>query len=344
MELSFDADISSMNTFGMKVKAACVADYYSIEELDSISRRVDLPLPLKSIGGGSNLLFTGDFPGTLLHSKIRFISPYANKGGVTARVGAGVPWDEFCEWCSKRDLWGPENLSSIPGDTGAAAVQNIGAYGVEIADIVSTVECYDLQAHKMVAFSKKDCAYGYRDSFFKNAGAGRYVVTAVSFCLRSEYSPVIDYGNVKDRIIAKCGSFSVYGNALTPDLVRHAIMGIRREKLPDVKEYGSAGSFFRNPYLTKEKYAAIEAMGWKDIPHFFTDDGLVKIPAAWLIDRCGLKGKSVGGAAVWEKQPLVIVNRAGNATPGDVLALEKEIVDSVEAKFGISLKPEVEHI
>ncbi len=345
MSLTFNADISTMNTFGMKARAACLAEYYSVDELDAISRRDDLPQPLKSIGGGSNILLTGDFPGTILHSKIRFIETYGDDEIVSARVGAGVPWDEFCEWSAKRDLWGPENLSMIPGDTGAAAVQNIGAYGTEIADITATVECYDLMSHKMMAFKKEDCRYAYRDSFFKSDEGRRYVVTAVTFILKRGYSPVLEYGDIKDRIIKTCGAFVVYGNSLTPGLVRRCIMDTRREKLPDTKERGNAGSFFRNPYVTKEKLDSLQRENPSaGIPHYDLPDGSVKIPAAWLIDRCGWKGKHEGGAAVWEMQPLVLVNASGCATAEDVLALEEKIKASVRERFGIELIPEVEHL
>lgn len=344
MDIIYNADLSTMNTFRMKVKAACLVHYYSIEELEEISRMEELPKPFFHIGGGSNLLLTGDFGGTVLHSKIRFIQQFPAKYGVAVRVGAGVPWDEFCDWCAKRDLWGPENLSLIPGETGAAAVQNIGAYGREIGDIISRVECYDMVEHTMVAFNHDDCAYGYRESFFKNEGKGRYVVTAVVMDLRNEYSPVIDYGNLKDRLVEKHGHFVVYENGLTPDMVRSSIIEIRNEKLPAVEQTGSAGSFFRNPYVPVGKYEEIVAMGYEKVPHFDNPDGSVKIPAAWLIDQCGWKGHVEGNAGVWGKQPLVLVNVSGEAVPQEIMDLEGRIIASVQEKFGITLVPEVEHV
>lgn len=344
MDIIYNADLSTMNTFRMKVKAACLVHYYSIEELEEISRMEDLPRPFFHIGGGSNLLFTGDFKGTVLHSRIRFIQQFPSMEGMEVRVGAGVPWDEFCDWCAKRDLWGPENLSLIPGETGAAAVQNIGAYGREIGDIVSNVECYDMVGHRKVAFTHDECAYAYRESFFKNEGKGRYVVTAVTMILRSEYSPVIDYGNLKDRLVAKYGQFVVNENALTPEKVRHGIIETRNDKLPAVEQTGSAGSFFRNPYVPVEKYEEIVAMGYEKVPHFENPDGSIKIPAAWLIDQCGWKGHVEGNAGVWGKQPLVLVNATGNAEPQEIKELEDRIVASVQEKFGITLVPEVEHV
>lgn len=344
MEIDFNTDLANLNTFRMQVKAACTAKYYSVEELEELSSREDLPRPFLHIGGGSNLLFTKDFPGTVLRSRICFIQSFDSDKGATVRVGAGVPWDDFCEWCANRDLWGPENLSMIPGETGAAAVQNIGAYGREIADIISTVECYDLQDRKMVAFRKDQCGYGYRTSFFKTGGKGRYIVTAVSFDLKKDYSPVLDYGNVKELIISKCGRFVVFENGLTPSLVRKAIRKIREEKLPDVKQIGSAGSYFCNPYVSQKCYENIVSMGYDKVPHFVMEDGSVKIPAAWLIDKCGWKGRVESNAGVWEKQPLVLVNVTGKATPQDVLNLAAMVADSVKEKFGIALSPEVEII
>ena len=344
MDIIYNTDLSTMNTFRMKVKAACLAQYYSVEELDEISRMEELPKPFFHIGGGSNLLFLGDFPGTVLHSRIRFIQQFPSEDGMAVRVGAGVPWDDFCDWCAKRDLWGPENLSMIPGETGAAAVQNIGAYGREVGDIISTVECYDMVAHRMVAFRHDECAYGYRESFFKNEGKARYVVTAVTMNLKNDYSPVIDYGNLKDRLTQKYGQFVVNEKRLTPDMVRRGIMEVRAEKLPAVEETGSAGSFFRNPYVPKEKYEEIVAMGYASVPHFDNSDGSVKIPAAWLIDQCGWKGHTEGNAGVWGKQPLVIVNATGDASPEEIKGLEDKIVASVREKFGIELIPEVEHV
>lgn len=344
MDIIRNADLGTMNTFRMKVKAACLVEYYSVEELDGISRMEDLPRPFLHIGGGSNLLFLKDFPGTILHSKIRFIEKYPSGEGMSVRVGAGVPWDDFCKWCASHGLWGPENLSMVPGETGAAAVQNIGAYGREIGDIISSVECYDMQEHRMISFRKEECAYGYRDSFFKNEGKGRYAVTAVIMDLKTVYSPVLSYGNLRERITDMHGSFVVNEERLTPEIVRDCIMSTRAEKLPEVGEVGSAGSFFRNPYVTREKYEEIAAMGYASVPHFDNPDGSVKIPAAWLIDKCGWKGRTVGNAGVWHNQPLVIVNATGNATPQEIKELEDMIKESVMDRFGIRLDPEVEHI
>jgi len=333
--------MTPFNTFGMKVSAAKMVDYYSPEELHQIYDMEDLPKPFLHIGGGSNILFTNDYSGTILHSRIRFINA-DGEDEVSVRVGAGVPWDEFCDWCARRALWGPENLSGIPGEVGAAAVQNIGAYGREVCEIISTVECYDSQTRKMVAFKPSECGYGYRTSIFKGKEKGRYVVTAVSFALTTQYDPKLDYGNVKEAVVAACGHYAVYEKALTPSKVRKVILSIRDKKLPSPKEYGSAGSFYRNPFVTKEKYEKIAAE-YPDVPHFEMPDGKVKIPAAWMIDQCGWKNYREGNVGVWS-QPLVIINATGKATPLEIMDLEDKITASVQKKFGVTLEPEVEHI
>jgi len=339
MRVSWDKDIREMNTFGMRVWARCVAEYDSVEELARIIAKVGVadvfPRPFLSIGGGSNLLFTKDFHGTLLHSCIR----HCDEVGSLVKVGAGVRWDDFCGWCAERGLWGPENLSMIPGDVGAAAVQNIGAYGREVGELVESVECFDTETLSVVSLPRERCLYGYRESVFKNRKKGRLIVTSVSFRLSKSPLPVLDYGDVGKEVEE---ALSKGGGSLTPAVVRDVIMDIRRRKLPDPSEVGSAGSFFRNPFVPKALYQKIAASN-PDVPHFDMPDGSVKIPAAWLIDQCGWKNHREGNVGVWS-QPLVIVNASGHATPCEVVALEKKIMASVEERFGITLVPEVEHI
>ncbi|SKC50068.1 UDP-N-acetylmuramate dehydrogenase [Bacteroidales bacterium WCE2008] len=352
MNLKYNTDLSGMNTFRMKVKAACLLEYDSAEELSGLLSDArfssELPLPLYHIGGGSNLLFTGDFPGTILHSRIRFIEPVEDGNDVHVRVGSGVIWDEFCDWAASKGYWGAENLSLIPGEAGAAAVQNIGAYGKEVGDIIESVECLDIHDNRMVTVSAADCGYGYRESRFKNDLKGRYIVTAVNVRLTKKYSPELDYGHVREALVQRYGSEVVEQQKLTPAQVREVIIDIRRNKLPAPEETGSAGSFFRNPFVLPEQYAKVAKVAEKDnlgpVPHFPGDDGLIKIPAAWLIEKCGWKGYVEGNAGVYKNQPLVIINATGKATPEEILALESRIVASVQEKFGIMLRPEVEHI
>ena len=301
---------------------------------------------LKHIGGGSNLLFTGDFPGTVLHSAIRHIDVISDSDDeVLVRVGAGVEFDKLCEWAAGRSLWGPENLSHIPGEAGAAAVQNIGAYGVEAKDIIREVRAFDLVSRKFLTFSVEECNYGYRDSFFKSPeGKDRYIITGIVFAFRRNGSPILEYGNLRETLLSRC-------HCPTPSDVREAIISIRRTKLPEVSEVGSAGSFFKNPVVSREVFDNVVRVSGRDeasVPHYPVPvpggEPWVKIPAAWLIDQCGWKGAVRGGAGVWPSQPLVIINASGEASPEEILALEECIRMSVSDRFGIVLSPEVEHI
>ena len=368
-----------MNTFGMKVKARCFMEYDSVADLVDIEFE-ELARPVLHIGGGSNLLFTDDFKGTVLHSKINFIeiledgncdSPerhcersVAISTPVLVSVGAGVVFDDFCEWAAKEGLWGVENLSYIPGEVGAAAVQNIGAYGVEVKDVIHTVYCYDTVEEEFVSIPVEDCEYGYRDSVFKDPEIkGRYIVTHVVFALSRESKPMLDYGHLRDAVMAAVTRHCEEGSserhceegqspdvAISPALIRKVIIGIRKEKLPEPSLMGSAGSFFKNPVISAEHFSRIEASAKAEhgadykVPHYDLPDGTVKVPAAWMIEQCGWKGRRSGGAAVYDKQPLVIVNYTGEAYPEEIIGLERRIIDSVKAKFNIELHPEVEHV
>jgi len=340
VRIQLNYDLLAQNTFRMKVSCACYVEYETVKELEGLNFD-RLPQPLLHIGAGSNLLFTGDFPGTVLHSNIEFIK-YIDMGfeDVPVMVGAGVVWDHFVEEACRHGLWGAENLSLIPGEVGAAAVQNIGAYGVEVKDIISGVVAFDLQERKKVKFSREECRYGYRDSLFKQPEfKGRYVITSVLFRLTRKHSPRLEYKGVQEAL-APVMADSI--GHLTPQAVRDAIVRIRRQKLPDPEEIGSAGSFFKNPVVSREEFARISPDG--SAPHYDLPDGSVKVPAAWMIDQCGFKGATEGGAAVYEKQPLVIVNASGAASPQEVLALEQRIINGVQERFGVTLHPEVEHI
>ena len=384
-------DLTKMNTFGMKVKARCFVEYDSVADLVDIEFE-ELARPVLHIGGGSNLLFTDDFKGTVLHSKIDFIeilddsdchssacAPATSSmidrakrvekssSPVLVSVGAGVVFDDFCEWAAKEGLWGVENLSYIPGEVGASAVQNIGAYGVEVKDVIRTVYCYDTVEEEFVNFDVEECEYGYRDSIFKDPEIrGRYIVTHVVFALSREPKPRLDYGHLKAAVESHASQ------SLTPALIRKVIIKIRKEKLPEPSVMGSAGSFFKNPVITVEHFARIEAAAKAEfgadykVPYYVIPSGspvipsgspvipseaegrveesLIKLPAAWLIEQCGWKGKRSGGAAVWDKQPLVIVNYTGEAFPEEIIGLERRIIASVKAKFDIELHPEVDHI
>ena len=401
-------DLTKMNTFGMKVKARCFIEYDSVADLVDIEFE-ELARPVLHIGGGSNLLFTDDFKGTVLHSKIDFIEILDEGPEVLVSVGAGVVFDDFCAWAAKEGLWGVENLSYIPGEVGASAVQNIGAYGVEVKDVIRRVYCYDTVEEEFVSFGVEECEYGYRDSVFKDPEVkGKYIVTHVVFALSREPRPRLEYGHLKEavaEVLGECHSIpeapsqaslgpspypgvgkcllhtdgtSPESNAetasrLTPMMVRKVIIRIRKEKLPEPSGVGSAGSFFKNPVISREHFERIEAAAKAEcgpdykVPHYIIEtepspchpepsachpersegsspEPLVKVPAAWMIEQCGWKGRRSGGAAVWEKQPLVIVNYTGEAYPEEIVGLEKRIIASVKAKFSVELHPEVEHI
>ena len=380
-----------MNTFGMKVKARCFIEYDSVADLVDIELE-ELARPVLHIGGGSNLLFTDDFKGTVLHSKIDFIeildkchsipeapafagsgTPYPGVGKcllhtngtlsadfkplneVLVSVGAGVVFDDFCAWAAKEGLWGVENLSYIPGEVGASAVQNIGAYGVEVKDVIRRVYCYDTVEEEFVNFSVEECGYGYRDSIFKDPEVkGRYIVPHVVFALYRVPQPRLDYGHLKAAVIeaaarADAGQ-NINSDLVTPALIRKVIIKIRKEKLPEPSVMGSAGSFFKNPVISMADFQRIEAAAKAEHgadykgPHYDLPDGTVKVPAAWMIEQCGWKGRRSGGAAVGDKQPLVIVNHTGEAYPEEIVGLEKRIIASVRTKFGVELSPEVEHV
>ncbi|MCQ2179688.1 MAG: UDP-N-acetylmuramate dehydrogenase [Bacteroidales bacterium] len=334
------------NTFKMDVKCARYIEYSSTAELESLDFD-SLPKPIMHIGAGSNLLFTQDFPGTILHSAIK-TKKYIDMGleEVPVMVGSGVVVDEFISETCGYGLWGMENLSLIPGEMGAAAVQNIGAYGVEFKDVVSGVVCYDIKERRKVKFSAAECGYAYRESMFKHA-EGRYIVTSILLRLSRAYKPRLEYKGVREAL--GIGADDAPAD-LTPMQVRDAIIGVRNTKLPDPAEIGSAGSFFMNPIISPLQFAHVIDVARSEwgqdvkVPHFIVDGGFIKVPAAWMIDRCGLKGTGIGGAAVYERQPLVIVNASGSATPSDVLAVEAEVIAAVQRKFGVTLRPEVEHI
>ena len=341
-----DYDLSASNTFRLKLRCALYVEYDSSSDLASLDWEA-LPKPVRHIGEGSNLLFTGDFSGTILHggsSDIKYVDMGLDE--VPVMVGAGVKWDRFVEQTCGYGLWGAENLSLIPGQTGAAAVQNIGAYGVEIADIVSGVVCFDTVERCKRKFSVSECSYSYRDSLFKRE-RGRYIVTSVLVRLSRRFNPRLDYKGVREALSLREGQVP---QDLTPARVREAIIKVRRDKLPDPAQTGSAGSFFKNPVISAGQFAdlidAARGAFGPDvvIPHFVLPSGEVKVPAAWLIDKGGFKGACEGGAAVWEKQPLVIVNANGCASSEDILSLERRIVDGVRGMFGVTLNPEVEHI
>ena len=334
--ISHNYSLREHNTFGLEAKARQFIDYYSVEELVEILPALrDSGEPILHIGGGSNLLFTRDFEGTILHSCIKFIEEVSRDGlEVVVRVGSGVKWDDFCAEMARRNYYGSENLSYIPGEVGASAIQNIGAYGVEVESIIQQVETIEVSSGEPRVFDNSECEYGYRDSIFKNRLQGKYIVTAVVYRLSTVPVVHLDYGPLQQ--------LRSHEGAPTAQEVRDAVIAIRQSKLPEPDELGSAGSFFKNPVVPVEVFRQIAA-SYTDVPHYVVSEDEIKIPAAWLIDQCGWKGKRHGGAAVYEKQPLILVNE-DHATPADIMELATLIEQSVMEKFNIQLSPEVNYI
>ena len=325
----------------MKVSCRAYVEVSDPEDLLTLDFS-SLPQPLFVMGGGSNLLFTQDFPGTVLHlcNKGYDVIPSEAKESIFVTAGAGVVFDDFCAWAAEQGLWGPENLSLIPGEVGASAVQNIGAYGVEAKDIIDTVHAFDRTTRAFVDIPGADCGYGYRTSLFKTDWKGRYIITAVTFRLSAVPQPKLDYGGVRKALGDR---------EPTPQVIRETVIGIREQKLPDPKVTGSAGSFFCNPVIERAHFEKIVAIAKAEngpeyeVPHYDVGER-VKVPAAWMIDQCGFKGAREGGAQVYPKQPLVIVNETGNATPDEIIALEQRVIGTIREKYGIELHPEVEHV
>ena len=319
------------NTFGIDVSASRFLEYASVAELKEYIAQGAVTTPFLHIGGGSNLLFTKDYDGLILHSRIGGIEVTAEDSQtVSLRVGAGVVWDDFVACCVEHGWYGAENLSLIPGEVGASAVQNIGAYGVEVKDLITAVETVNVQGYGRV-YSVEECEYAYRSSIFKRPENKSVFVTYVRFRLSKEERYTLDYGTIRQEL-AKYP-------APTLPIVRKVIIEIRESKLPDPKVMGNAGSFFMNPIVAKEKLEALQR-DYPRIPYFELPDGRVKIPAGWMIDQCGWKGKSLGPAAVHDKQALVLVNRGG-AKGSDIVALSDAVRASVRDKFGIDIHPEV---
>lgn len=324
----------SHNTFGMDVTASCFLEYRSVGELRQWIADGCITSPYLHIGSGSNLLFTKNYEGVILHSCIDSIERVEETAtNVSLRVGAGVVWDDFVAYCVEHNWYGVENLSLIPGEVGASAVQNIGAYGVEVKDLITTVETINIRGEESL-YRVEDCGYAYRDSLFKRTDMKDVFVTYVTFRLGKEAQYKLDYGTIRQEL-------ENYP-ALTLANVRHAIIAIREAKLPDPQVMGNAGSFFMNPIVPRAKLEALQ-QEYPRIPFYELDADRVKIPAGWMIDQCGWKGKALGPAAVHDKQALVLVNRGG-ATGADIIALSDAVRASVKAQFGIDIHPEVNFI
>ena len=317
------------NTFGIEARCSRFLEYSTVEEAQEIALLLKSPYLL--IGAGSNLLLTGDFDGMVVHSALRGIEKI---DATHVRCGSGEVWDDVVAWCVAHTLYGAENLSLIPGEVGASAVQNIGAYGAEVKDFISSIEAVEIGTGKQCLFSREECQYGYRDSRFKHEWKNRYLITHVTYQLSNDSSlQRLDYGNIRSELEHR-GI-----NQPTPLELRQVVIDIRNSKLPDPKVMGNAGSFFMNPVVERSKYEELLRM-YPQMPHYYIDENHEKIPAGWMIDQCGWKGRSLGPAGVHDRQALVLVNRGG-ATGADIVALCQRIQHDVHEKFGIEIRPEV---
>lgn len=328
MDEKFDISLLPYNTFRMDVKAKVYAEYQSVEDLRALlaKYRSQKILP---IGQGSNLLFTGDFDGVVLRSQmVRARALGENGDEVFIEADGGLVLDELIAQVTDMGLTGLENLSYIPGTVGASAVQNVGAYGVEAKDVIVSVRAIAIADGAERVFTNEECRFGYRDSIFKNELKGQYVIVAVTYQLYKHGELRLEYKGLE--------------GATSAAQVRERVIAIRQIKLPEVSELGSAGSFFKNPVISAAQYQSL-LQTYPTMPHYDVADG-VKVPAAWLIEQCGYKGKVLGGAQVYDKQPLVIVNATGQAQPTDIVHLAQNICDDVKKTFGISISPEVNYI
>lgn len=334
-----DVDLAGMTTFGIPAKARYFAEYANVRELERITRSdIYRDNEKLHIGGGSNLLFVRDFDGLILHSAVKGIKRYDNDLGHTfAIAGAGENWDSFVDTTIGMGLSGLENLAGIPGEVGASAVQNVGAYGREAGELIHAVECWDCATRKVVTLKAEDCRFGYRDSMFKNEGKGRYYVLRVAFRLiPGTEATRLDYGPLRELETS-------LGHRPSAAEVAAEVRRVRDLKLPNPKEVGSAGSFFKNPVVNRYYYTEYLLGINKDLPHYDVGEKLVKLPAGWLIEHSGMKGARGGGAEVWPKQCLVIAN-TGGASARDVVKLADDVTRAVKEKFGVNLEPEVNYI
>lgn len=327
-------NLKGRNTFGMDVECRRFIEFYSEDELHQVIKSLtDADKPLFVLGGGSNVLFTKDFDGTVLHSAIKGHHATRMDGSVFLRCGSGETWDDVVKLCVENGLYGAENLSLIPGEVGATAVQNIGAYGVEAKDLIFKIEAIDINTGQKREFSNEDCDYSYRWSKFKGEWKNQYVITFVTYKLSDTFVPRLEYGNIQSELDKR--------GIKTPTVtqMRNVVKEIRKAKLPDPSVEGNAGSFFTNPIVTKGKYVQL-VNEFGTVPHYLVDEENIKIPAGWMIEQCGWKGKLLGRVGVHSRQALVLVNKGG-AEGKDVLKLCEAIQSDVMNKFGIEIKPEV---
>lgn len=334
LQIQENISLKNFNTFGLEAFAK-----YFIEinhEADLIEIFADAKWQTINklvLGGGSNMLFTRNFDGLVIRMNIRGIENRINHDEVIVEAGAGEVWNDFVNYCVDHGFAGVENLSLIPGSVGASPIQNIGAYGVELKDVFKSCKAFDISTGNFLEFNKEACHFGYRESIFKQDLKGKYIITSVKFILSLNANLNTRYGAIEQELAAR--------NIAQPAIkdISQVVSHIRISKLPDPTTIGNAGSFFKNPIITKAQFDLIHKQ-FPDIVYFFVGNNDVKLAAGWMIEQCGWKGKTVGQTGTWKNQALVLVNH-GSASGADIYNLSTEIINSVRLKFGVSLEREV---
>lgn len=335
MNIEHNVDLQPFNTFGLPARARHFIELTDAQDLPELCLLPEFKRDtILWLGGGSNILLTEDYPGLVVKMANTGIREIKRENGLAyIEAQAGEVWHDFVLHTINMGLSGLENLSLIPGTVGASPVQNIGAYGVEVKDVIQSVRCFDLDTQQFIELDNAACRFSYRESLFKQAGKGRYVIVSVVFALKTEFSPNIRYGDLAAVLAETCGS-----RAPEAIDVSRAVCTIRSAKLPDPKVLGNTGSFFKNPVVSSEEAAKL-AEQYPNMPAYPQADGSVKLAAGWLIDQCGLKGHTIGGAAVHDKQALVLVNK-NHASAEDVRQLALYVRQTVSDKFDVTLHTE----
>lgn len=332
MVIKKNISLKAYNTFGIDVKAS---RFVSIASLYELKQLLNSEKDFFLISGGSNLLLTRDIERLVVHINIQGISiDHEEENTVDLTVNAGENWHEFVLWCISENYGGLENLSLIPGNVGTSPIQNIGAYGVEVKDCITKVEALEIATNKLVSFSNEACNFGYRNSIFKNEVKGKYILTSVSFRLTTKnHQLTTSYGAIENELAVQKIKIPTLKN------ISDAIIRIRKSKLPDPKEIGNSGSFFKNPVISKKQFLRLQKEN-PSIPNYPVSETEIKVPAGWLVEQSGFKGKRFGDAGVHEKQALVLVNY-GSATGIEIFQLAEKIQQTVFKKFEIALEIEV---
>ncbi len=334
MQIQQNISLKNYNTFGIDAKAKHFVSVNSVSELQEVLRLKDFPKKL-ILGGGSNMLLTKDLDSMVIHVAIKGIEIVSeNSKSVVVKVNAGENWHEFVVWCLKHDFGGIENLSLIPGNVGSAPIQNIGAYGVELKDVFLSCEAIDVGNMSLKTFAKEECKFGYRESIFKNELKGQYLITNITLQLSKNHHKLhTDYGTISDQL----KSMGIENPSIQD--ISEAVIAIRQSKLPDPKKIGNSGSFFKNPVISVQRFMSLKAI-FPDIPSYIVSEKEVKVPAGWLIEKAGFKGKTFGNYGVHKKQALVLVNYGG-ANGTDILKLARLIQKTVNRIFNIEIETEV---